>query len=111
MKKVHSLLISILLCATLFFQTGICPTLAAVETNSQSGTKNVSLVDLVRLKKHLAGVRSYIGDADYNMDGKIDAMDIVALRRLLLGLPIDTDKVESTPDLDKDGYYNQVIKP
>ena len=111
MKKFHTLLISIFLCAILFCQTGICLTCAAAEADSQSATKNVSLVDLVRLKKHLAGMRSYITDADYNDDGVINATDIVALRRLLLGLPVDTDNVAKTPKIDKDGFYNQVIKP
>ena len=111
MKKFHSLLISIFLCATLLCQAGGCLTLTAAEVNSQGAAKNVSLVDLVRLKKHLAGMRAYIGDADYNADGEINSMDIVALRRLLLGLSIGTDSVATPPQLDKDGYYNQVIKP
>lgn len=111
MKKIQSLLISIFLCAILFCQTGVCLTSAAVESNSQNTEKIISVVALVRLKKHLAGMKSYLIDLDYNEDGKLDSMDVTALRKLLLGLPIDDKNVVKLPKFDHDGYYNQVIKP
>lgn len=109
MKKIKSLLISLLICATLFCQVGGCFTLNA-ETASQDSAK-VSLVDLVRLKRNVSNMKSYDKNMDYNKDGILNAEDIVVLRRMLLGLPVDTESSEIELKFDKDGYYNKVIKP
>ena len=113
MKKIKSLLISLLICATLFCQVGGCFTLNA-ETTSQDTTKVVSLSALVHLKKILVGTKKSSAnelDYDYNKDGILNAKDIVVLRRMLLGLPVDTESSEIELKFDKDGYYNKVIKP
>ena len=56
--------------------------------------KGVSTLDLITLQKHLLGIRAMdnpytIIAADANRSGTLSAMDIVVLRRLILGL-IDT---------------------
>ena len=73
--------------------------------------QNVNAVDLVRLKKYLIGEDIDIGDADYNEDGIINALDLVALRRIFLGLPVNPDNDKADAEFDDEGYYNQVIKP
>ena len=47
----------------------------------------VNVLDLVRIKKYLAGlpVALSITASDLNGDGKIDALDLAAVRELLLG--------------------------
>ena len=105
MKKFKTLLISICLVTFLFFQAGSCLTLFA----DRAKDTNVSLVYLVKLKKQLAsskGMRTYNSGLDYNEDGQNNATDLVALRRLLLGLPI-----EESPNYDDDGFFNKVLKP
>ena len=109
MKKLYSLLISICLCAVIFCQMPL--SLMAETTALSKNTATVTVIDLVRLKKHLAGMRSYISDADYNADGKIDSRDMTALKRILLGLAVEDNTVSETTQFDNDGYYNQVIKP
>ena len=104
MKKLCSLLISICLCAVIFCHA---PLTLTAETNTAKAT----VIDLVRLKKHLAGMRSVIGDADYNNDGTIDSRDMASLKRILLGLPAETESSSKPSVYDKEGYYNQVIKP
>ena len=110
MKKVYSLLISVCLAMIIFCQSGLCLSISADVTNVASGNNNnFSLVQLVRLKKRLSGIQTfsasnYNAEMDYNKDGDINAVDIAALRRLILGLPVE-------PETDEDGYCNQVIKP
>ena len=118
MKRIYSLLISIVLCAVIFCQAGLCFTLSADEVNTVDDSGNISLAQLVRLKKILAGIPvpySVKDDFNYdlNNDGEIDATDITILRQLILGIYINTDTDTDVKDntIDKDGFYNQVIKP
>ena len=106
MKKIYSLLISICLCAVLFCSTGL-----GLAVTAAKNLQNVNAVDLVRLKKYLAGEDIDIGDADYNEDGSINGMDLAALRRIFLGLPVNPETEEQDTEFDEDGFYNQVIKP
>lgn len=61
------------------------------DTSKMLGDANndyeVNVIDLVRMKKYLADTAS-VGinaeNADYNLDGKIDAQDLVYLRKDLL---------------------------
>ena len=55
--------------------------------------------------------RSYDETYDYNEDRLNNAMDTVALRRLLLGLPVESEEVNETPAYDKDGFYKKVARP
>ena len=112
MKKLYTLLISICLVAVLFCQSGMVLTLSADEVDSVNSGKTVSLTQLVKLKKYLAKMpRSYDESFDYNEDKSNNAMDTVALRRLLLGLPVESEKVNETPAHDKDGFYLKVARP
>lgn len=110
MKKVYSLLISVCLAMIIFCQSGLCLSISADETNNSSGNNNnFSLVQLVHLKKRLSGIQTfsasnYNAEMDYNKDGDINAVDIAALRRLILGLPVE-------PETDEDGYSKQVLRP
>lgn len=110
MKKICSLLISVCLCATLFCQTNIW-ILSADQSNLQRDAQSATIVDLVRLKKHIVAMKEYIEDFDYNNDQRIDSLDVGTLRKLLLGLPVDTDNQDKKPELDEDGYYKPVVKP
>ena len=49
--------------------------------------KNVDLLDLVRLRKSLAGDQAELNTscADLNRDGQVDGLDLLELRRLLAG--------------------------
>ena len=49
--------------------------------------KNVDLLDLVRLRKSLAGDQAELNTscADLNGDGQVDGLDLLELRRLLAG--------------------------
>ena len=110
MKNFKTLLIGICLVAFLFCQAGSCLTLFADNAKST----NVSLVYLVKLKKLLASskeMRTYNGELDYNEDGQNNATDLVAIRRLLLGLPIEDGNVEEPLTYDNDGFFNKVLKP
>ena len=112
MKKLYTLLISLCLAAVLFCQSGMVLTLSADEANSVNSSKEVSLKRLVRIKRYLAQMpRSYDESFDYNEDKSNDAMDTVALRRLLLGLPIESEEVNETPAYDKDGFNKKVARP
>ena len=102
MKKLYTLLISLSLAAVVFCQSGSNLTTKAVESASVKSSQDYSLAQLVRLKKDLANMpRTFKKDLDYNIDGKNNAKDIVALKRLLFGLQ----------NYDDDGYYNKVVKP
>lgn len=106
MKKIYSLLISICLCAVLFCGTGL-----GLAVTAAKNLQNVNAIDLVRLKKYLSGVEIDIGDADYNEDGDIDVLDLVALRRIFLGLPVNPETEESGSKYDDEGFNNWVYMP
>ena len=114
MKKLYSLLIVALLCASVFCCTGHCQALTAKAAQSSvtnSKSTNLTVMDFIRLKKYLIGLYAEIGNADYNGDNKIDSNDLVALKLLLLGLPVNSNKADEVPKLEEDGYYSEVIKP
>ena len=52
-----------------------------------NGDKNINIIDLIHMKKYVAGTTDKINlaDADLNGDGKIDANDIVLFVKVLLG--------------------------
>ena len=110
MKKFRSLLLICCICTMVLSFVGKTSVFTANAANSQSSsaTKTVSIIDLVRLKNYLAGMDVQIGNADYNGDKKIDTRDLIILMKILLGIPVDTNK---EPSVGSDGFYNEVIKP
>ena len=103
MKKIKSLLLTVCACVLMLSVVGQNIALAA-------NKNSVGLLDLVRLKKHLAGIPVATTDFDYNKDGKIDSRDLVALVTLIM-YPEENQTENAKPDVDKDGYYNEVVKP
>lgn len=94
MKKIKSLFIMITICLLVFCGAAHCFTVGA----AQKAT-TVSVVDLIRLKKHLIDSFDYNKTLDYNNDNRTDARDLVFLKSVLLGI------------VDLDGYNNTVVKP
>ena len=115
MKKLNSYLTVICICIMVLLSMGNC--LVSAESASTqsisttSGSKSVDILDLVRLKKYLTGMRTVLTGADYNNDGVVNAMDLVVLKKLVFGMTVNTDSVVEIPEFDSDGYYNQVVKP
>ena len=73
----------------------------------------LTIIDLVRLKKHIVVNSDYNAYFDYNGDNKVNAQDLIVLRHILLGLPytpVEPDDKEDSK-FDDDGYYNEVVKP
>ena len=105
MKKLKILLVVLCLCAIVFSSTGYCLAQKAENANTYN------IIDLVRLKKYLAGLSSDISNADYNNDNNIDSRDLVILIGYVMDETVKPDNNQNEPELDKDGYYNQVVKP
>lgn len=105
MKKIIALFAVLVIC--LSFISSIGQVFAAEDAVS------LTIVDLIRLKKHIISVSDYNADFDYNGDKNVNAQDLIVLRQILLGLPYTPvepdDEVDS--ELDDDGFYNDVIKP
>ena len=61
-------------------------------TGDIDGDGKVNIVDLVQLRKHLAGITTLKGDAlsgaDVNKDGKVNILDLVKIRKHLAGLEV-----------------------
>lgn len=105
MKKIKALLVIVSACVLTLSIAGQNIALAA-------NKNSVGLLDLVRLKKHLAGMPVEATNFDYNKDGKVDSRDLVILVNLIM-YPEENQNGNETgkPDVDKDGYYNEVVKP
>lgn len=99
MKKIKTLLIIVCLCAFVLSCAAQCFTVAADRTNT------ISLIDLVRIKKYLAGIPVETGMVDYNRDKEIDSRDLVYLIDLIMSGETEI------PNVDFDGFFNQVVKP
>lgn len=115
MKKLNSCLTVICICIMVLLSMGNCLVSAesapSQSVSSTSDSKNVDILDLVRLKKHLTGMKTILSGADYNNDGIVNAVDLVVLKKLVFGMTVNTDSVVEIPEFDSDGYYNQVVKP
>lgn len=75
---------------------------------------SLTVIDLVRLKKYIIESFVYNADFDYNGDNTVNSQDLIALRRILLGLPytpVEPDDDKEDSKFDDDGYYNDVVKP
>ena len=108
MRKIYTRLIAVCVCVMILCCAGECLAVTANNQPTQNNStkkdnKDLDILDLIRLKLYIAGMTDDIGDADYNNDGDINVRDIVTLKRIILGLPIN-------PSLDADGYYDQVVK-
>lgn len=104
MKKFCSLLMVVVLCTIV-----LLPITKSVA--SDENKNSVTIIEYIRLSKYLAGFYAQVNNADYNSDNKIDVNDLVALRKMILGLPVDSGKPNEIPKLDNEGYYSEVIKP
>ena len=115
MKKFLLVFLAILITLS----SSVCAT--AVETNKLGDVNrdgSVNLVDVIRIQNYVVG--SYTGDkdfvsrADVNGDKKISVVDSIHIMRYIVKL-IDRFPVENvtptTPAVDQDGYYNQIVKP
>ena len=105
MKKIIALFAVLVIC--LSFISSIGQVFEAKDVDS------LTVIDLVRLKKHIVTNSDYNADFDYDGDNKVNAQDLIALRQILLGLPytpVEPDDKEDS-EFDDDGFYNDVIKP
>lgn len=104
MKKIIAIFAVFVICLSLFSSIG--QVFAANDANP------LTIIDFILLEKHIIANADYNADFDYNEDKKVDAQDLIALKRILLGLPYvpePDDKEDS--EYDDDGYYNDVVKP
>ena len=105
MKKIRALF-AVLIC--LSFVSSIGQVLAAKDADS------LTIIDLICLKKYIITNSDYNSDFDYNADNSVNAQDLTALKRILLGLPytpVEPDDDNDDSKFDDDGYYNDVVKP
>ena len=60
------------------------------KTGDVNGDDSVDIIDLVKVKKHTAGVIKLTGTdfkaADLNEDNQVDSSDLILLRKILLGV-------------------------
>ena len=104
MKKIKAFFVVLVVC--LLFLSSIGQVFAAKSANSYT------VVDLVRLKKHIITEFTYNSEFDYNNDKRVNSLDLATLRIYIL----DPSKIPNIPDdddskFDDDGYYNEVVKP
>lgn len=63
------------------------PPVYTVEPGDANGDGNIDLLDLIRIKKHLADPDNVrIDNADYTGDGTVDSLDLAGVRKYLLGI-------------------------
>lgn len=105
MKKIIALFAVLIICLSYFSSVG--QVFAVKDTNS------LTVIDYICLYKHIIANADYNADFDYNQDNKVNAEDLVALKRILLGLPYAPAEPDDKEDseFDDDGYYNDVVKP
>lgn len=110
MKKFKSILVILAICVLVFSCFGQSFSVTAEENSNRP-----TLVDLVRLKKYLAGIpvnnARTVFYPDYNGDNVVNSADLVDLRKMLLDPSYNPISDEEKSKLDSDGYYSQVIKP
>ena len=60
------------------------------KSGDTNGDETVDIIDLIRLKKHIAGVMTFTGidfdTADIDKNGILDSADLTQLRKILLGI-------------------------
>ena len=54
-----------------------------------NGDGKVNVMDLIRLKRHIADGTEVVGNADVNGDGKVNVMDLIRLKRYIAGEVVD----------------------
>ena len=54
-----------------------------------NGDGKVNVMDLIRLKRHIADGTEVVGNADVNGDGKVNVMDLIRLKRYIAGEAVD----------------------
>lgn len=106
MKKIIALFAVLVICV--FYVSSAVQVFAAKDTDS------LTIIDLISLRKHLIADLGYDAALDYNADNRVDAEDLIGLKRILLGLPDDSvepDDDDFDLEFDDDGYYKDVVKP
>lgn len=104
MKKIIALFAVLVICLSLVSSIG--QVFAAKDAP-------FTIIDFIHLEKYITANTDYNADFDYNGDNNVNAQDLIALKRILLGLPyvsVDPDGKEN-PEFDDDGFYNDVVKP
>lgn len=81
-----------------------------VQVFAEKDADSLTVVDLVRLKKHIVADLGYNAELDYNEDNSVDSNDLIALRHILLGLPYPPDNKDDS-ELDDEGFNNDVFIP
>lgn len=108
MNKLKTLLAALIVFVLIFSCVGQSFAVSAKDTDS------LTVVDLVRLKKHIAGIGEYDSEFDYNNDKMVDSRDLIVLRSLIMNGAGNSSTPDNSGDdskFDEDGYYNQVTKP
>ena len=58
-----------------------------------NGDDSVDIIDLIKVKKHIAGAFTLTGSdfnsADLNKNGDVNSIDLILLRKILLGVNIE----------------------
>ena len=106
MKKIIALFAVLVICLSLFSSVG--------QVFAAKDAAPLTIMDLVRLKKHIVANSAYNADFDYTGDNKVNAQDLTTLRHILLGLPytpVEPDNGNVDSEFDDDGYYKDVVKP
>lgn len=71
--------------------TNVDQTMAGIEINSNNHLNGVSTLDMVLMIRHILGVNDIVDDlgllkADVNCDGQVSMIDVVYMRRVILGI-------------------------
>ena len=104
MKKAISFFAALVICFSLLSPIG--QVFATKEADS------LTVLDLIRLKKHIVGNFEHNDEFDYNADKIVDALDLVALRRILLSMPFEPAQPDNNgPTVGDDGFYEDIYKP
>lgn len=102
MKKIITLFTVLAICLSMVFSVG--------HVFAAKNTEPLTIMDLIRLKKHIIADSDYNSDFDYNKDKRVNALDLIVLKRIILGV-YNAPENNEAPKIDEDGYYNELVKP
>lgn len=74
------------------YKDGVCTVCGAKEAlpGDLNGDGKVNILDLIRLKKYLAGAKvELVGSADVTGDGKVNILDLIRLKKYLAGAKVE----------------------
>ncbi len=82
------------------FNTNLIQELATISLskNVEENLDGISTLDLLRIQQHIIGTNKFTNPidevaADINMDGDINVLDLIALKKLILGIDSDYSKL------------------